>query len=226
MKAPASQTQRTPTRRKPTDILAPHFEIAGIVLDRQDKGESSLLFRIFSPERGLVAAMRKVSATKTSVLPDLFDQCFFELAPLGGDESSDLFALKDFSVNARMTGIPEDYARFSAAARICSWAERNGRYCDRPAEFYKVITGALQSLNGGANADLVLLKFLYVFCRDEGYAVREDFIPSLEAEDAELLKIALRTPSKEMVSSEAPHFARLLRRLEAWAAANTDILLS
>ncbi len=206
--------------------MASHFEIEGVVLDRQEKGENSLLFRIFSPKRGLIAAMRKVSATKTSVLPDLFDQCSFELAPFGSDENADLFALKDFSVAERMEGIPKDYACFSAAARICLWVEKNGRYSENPKDFYRVIVGALEALNTGANADLVLLKFLYVFCRDEGYAVKEDFFPSLGSGDADILRLALKTPSKDLGSLKESDFARLLKRLEIWTAANTDILLS
>jgi len=72
--------------------------------------------------------------------------------------------------------------------------------------------------------DIVYLKSLYCFARDEGYAVKQQWFPSLPSADRPLA-IALINQPLAIQTTSPPDVTRLLRSLENYVRQHTEIRL-
>ena len=68
------------------------------------------------------------------------------------------------------------------------------------------------------------LKSLYLFARDEGYPVKQEWLPSLAAADREVAASALNRPVGAQDADPAD-VARIRRSLEAYLGAHTEIII-
>ena len=194
-------------------------EFAGLVLSKSLSGERGILYRVFSPEAGLLALYKRVSSKTASALPDIFDAISARVSKASG---GDLMFVEEFEILGRRTGLAADYAAFCAACDIARIVAKNTRYLEEFARLHSALEGALDALEAGACADVVKVKFLYVFARDEGYPVKESFARSLDGGDLKLLSRLLSAPSSEC-GADSDGAARLLFALERWLYSSTDI---
>lgn len=187
-------------------------------MDRTLRGESGVLFRIFSAESGLAVLHKRVSQKKTAQLPDLFDviSAEAERSKTGG-----VLFLKDFERIASHARIAENYEAFECAAQIAKCALKNCVYLESFEKMHETLLAAFGAIAAGAAPVCVRLKFLYVFARGEGYPVKEDFAANLSAAEFEILKKILKTPAAEL--GEVGGAGALLENMEKWIGANTDI---
>ncbi|MBR4597991.1 MAG: hypothetical protein IKO42_06335 [Opitutales bacterium] len=193
--------------------------ITGIVLDKALRGESGVLFAVFSAELGLCRLYKRVSQKKTVQLPDFFDAISAEAEK---SKTGGMYFLRDFENIASHPRIAEDYGAFSDASEIAKCALKNAAYLERFAEMHALLQAAFAAINSGANSACVRVKFMYVFARGEGYPIKEDFAASLNAQEFSLLKKILNTPAAEL-GAEVEGARELLEKMMSWIAANTDI---
>ncbi len=193
--------------------------ITGIILEKSLRGESGVLFKIFSAESGLKLLHKRVGAKKTSQLPDFFDEIFAECEK---SKMGEMYFLKDFELQKSRTQIAVNYDAFLIACEIAKFALKNANYLEGFAQFYKTLSSSLDAINSGADATSVYIKFLYVFMRDEGYAIKEDFVASLTGDAFALLKKILTTPALELKKELAA--ASLLKQMQNWILENSSVL--
>lgn len=193
--------------------------ITGIVLDKSLRGESGILFKIFSEEAGLCVLYKRVGQKKTSHLPDLFDEICAECEK---SKTGDMFFLKDFELLKSHPQIARDYESFQIACEISKCAFKNAAYLEEFSNFHKILAASFGAINSGADALCVFIKYLYVFMRSEGYPIKEDFAASLTIGEFETLKEILSTPALQLKSRNA---APLLKKMQNWIISNTSVIL-
>lgn len=198
------------------------FEISqATVLDREIRGESSVLITVFSQNCGLVQMMKRASSKKTSQIPDLFDDIS---AFAQADSPSSLKFVRDFEILKHREGIAASYETFESASNLARCAVKNGRHMEDCVLFSRRLGRALDALAAGMAPPVVEIKFFYLLARDEGYAVREDFYTGLSPEKMGLFAEILKTPPSGL-SGLKPRAEDLLARLKVWIEANTDLIL-
>jgi len=92
---------------------------------------------------------------------------------------------------------------------------------------YTLLRNAFAAFSGPARPDVVHFKSLYRFARDEGYAVRQQWLPTLPADLQEKAGHLLHTPLGEITATAADEAttALLQQGLEDYLRAYTDVLI-
>lgn len=189
------------------------------VLNRDLRGESSLYIEAFSAKEGYLALIKRVSAKKTTSLPDIFDDIEAALTPA---DSGDLKFVGEFEIKRRRTAIASNYESFEDAVAIVETVRKNGRHIEDCAKLSTRLRRALDAIDSGLPSPIVRLKFLYLLARDEGYAVREDFFAHLSEIDKKLFLVLVKTPVAELLDFKS-HSRGMLEKLVDWVNASTDI---
>lgn len=191
------------------------------VLDRETRGESSLFLTLFAPDVGLVRCSKRVSAKKTSPMPDIFDDATFRTH--SRSESALRFA-DDFEIERRRAEIAARYGNFVQASMIASVVIKNGAQIENTRRLSAILKKALDSLGEARCAEIISIKFLYLLARGEGYAVREDFFAKLNEQKKRLFASLIEMPSRQ-TEMLAPFAREMLEDFRIWTASNTDIIL-
>ena len=189
------------------------------VLRRDLRGESSLYIEAFSGKLGLLSVIKKISSKKTSVLPDIFDDIDVVLNSASG--GGGLKFLGDFEILRRRTRIA--YEAFEDAAALAEVALKNGRHVEDTSKFSIRLRKSLDAIDAGNPSAIVRLKFLYLFARDKGYPVKEDFFAGLSGVEKRLFAALVRTPSAELFELKA-HSRGMLEKFLEWLERFTDII--
>lgn len=189
------------------------------VLFRDLRGESSLYIEAFSGRLGALSMMKRISAKKTSALPDIFDDIEASLNP---SSSGDLKFVGGFEIRRRRTAIASDYGAFEDAAAIAGVVRRNGRHIEDTARLSARLRRSLDAIDAGMPSQAVRLKFLYLLVRDEGYPVREDFFARLSENEKRLFAVIVNTPSAELSDFKA-YSRDMLEKFCRWISESTDI---
>ena len=189
--------------------------------------------QVFSAEHGALlvhqrlpksAARRAASpaqAAATRVTLDLFDEVSLRL------ESSNQGAtwfVTEARLITRHADIGRSYATLQAASALAGLVARNPVHEDSRASVAALLRQAFASFAAGARPDLVWFKSLYCFARDEGYPVKQQWFPTLPAEDRENVAKLLNRPLAEQTAPPAA-VTRLQARLEEYLTGHTEILL-
>ncbi|MEO6995392.1 MAG: hypothetical protein ABI273_17435 [Lacunisphaera sp.] len=196
----------------------------GFVLAKQASGSDSFeQLTFFSGESGLIHCLRRAAGSKTAAGPaiDLFDEA--ELWLESSNQGRTCF-IKEHRLIQRHAGIGRSYDTLRAAAALTTLISRN----TVPDESRESIIGwlrtTLAALAGGGRPDIIWLKALYCFLRDEGYPVKQQWWPSLTPADREVAAQLLNQPLAAQ-SAANPAVARITGQLEKWTQAETEIRL-
>jgi recombinational DNA repair protein (RecF pathway) len=194
------------------------------ILSKQPSGSDSFeQLGVFSGEHGALHCLiraPKPSSTNPGRL-DLFDEA--ELALESTNQGRTWF-IKEHRLIQRHDGIGRSYEALKAAAALATLITRNAV----PDESREPITGLLRNtfaaLGAGGRPDIVWLKAVFSFLRDEGYPVKQQWWPQLPPADRELAAHLLNQPLAAQ-TAEAPAVTKITRRLEEWIKAETEIHL-
>ena len=176
----------------------------------------------FSGEHGVLHCLRRVTQAKSASTPlDLFDEA--ELWLESSNQGRTWF-VKEHRFVERHTGIGRSYDTLRAAAAFTKLLTRN----PVSDESRPVVAGLLRSsfaaLAAGGRPDIVWLKTLYSFLRDEGYPVKQQWWPQLPAAGRDVAAVLLNQPlATQTAGMDA--VADITRRLEDWVQAETEIRL-
>jgi hypothetical protein len=180
-------------------------------------------FTLFSPEHGNLVALQRVPkrSSPTHVSPDLFDAVG---AMLESSNQGRTWFVKEIRILARRAGIGSSYDTLRFASALAAVVARNPVHEDSRASVARLLAQALDAFAAGVRPDVVHLKSLYLFARDEGYPVKQEWLPSLGEEDAQAAASVLnRKVGEQEVGT--PAVAALRSSLEAYLAGYTEIII-
>lgn len=201
------------------------LQTTGLILGRLPSGSDSFEhLTALSAEHGLLTCLRRLAkkANTSAAIPlDLFDEAELEL------ESSNqgrTWFIREHRHLLRHPGLGRSYAALQAASALASLVLRNPLPEESRGPILALLRQGLGALEQGARPDLVWLKALYCFLRDEGHPVKQRWWQQLSAGDRETAAQVLSQPLAGQAADPAA-VLHLRHRLEDWARTETDIRL-
>jgi hypothetical protein len=177
----------------------------------------------FSAGHGVLHLLRRVKQAKTASTPlDLFDE-----AELWLESSSQgrTWFIKEHRFIQRHEGIGRSYAALQVAANFGRILSRNPVGDESREPVTALLRSCFGALAAGGRPDIVWLKSLYCLLRDEGYPVKQQWWPELQPADRDLAAQLINQPLAGQAAEPAA-VARIAKRLENWAGAETEIRLN
>lgn len=199
----------------------PSLTTEALVLLKHPPAESFQSFTLLSPEHGVMLVRQRTSRKSTAAPPalDLFDNAAFLL-----ETAQQGWFVKEARVLRHRDGIGR-YETLLHASRLATLVACNARLIEAPVRLHALVEQALDAFAVSDRPDIVYLKSLYRFARDEGHPVREQWQPTLAPADRLLLTEVLHQP---LAAQTAPPAAvtRLRQRLETYLQGHTEIQTS
>ncbi len=205
----------------------------GFVLLKRPPSDAFQAFSLFSAEHGVLLIHQRVSrrggtaATKPgksgamSTPLDLFDEVSLRLE--SSNQGSTWF-VQESRLITRHPDLGRSYDTLRHASALAALVARNPVHEDSRAAVADLLRTAFASFAAGARPDLVWFKSLYLFARDEGYPVKQQWFPTLPATDRDDVATLLNRPLAAQTATPAA-VARLQNRLEEYLRGHTEILL-
>jgi hypothetical protein len=193
------------------------------VIERRPPTDAFQALGLFSGEHGNLLAMHRVPRKPSSahVAPDLFDEVS---AMLESSNQGRTWFVKELRITTRRPGIGRSYDALRFASALAAVVSRNPVHEESRSNVARMLGTALDALANGARADAVHLKSLYLFARDEGYPVTQEWLPSLSPADLAVARAVLNR-RLDAQDSPAADVARLRLSLEAYLASSTEIII-
>lgn len=212
-----------PDRCRSFAAFVPYRSTNAFVLSREPSGESMLRLQLFAETLGVLPAYRRISRSRTAAAsppPDLFDRID---AVLETRNEGRTWFLKEYTVTRRFAGLGQNYRRLEYASRLASILLKNPIHGDAAAALFADFETALCAWEEDAPPETVFLKALYVYARDEGFPVREDWrrgLPSARRDAADAL---IHRPLRDQPESALPHAVPLIESLQNWLRDHHDL---
>jgi recombinational DNA repair protein (RecF pathway) len=199
------------------------LQTEAIVLSRKPPADRFQQLTIFSSLHGGLLCLRRLSAksASTSAHLDLFDEADFHLE---SSNQGQTWFLKEARLIARHDGIGRSYESLRHASAFAAMIVRNPVHEESRASVYALLRQTLAAFGATARPDIVFVKALYCFARDEGYPVKQEWWQGLSPATRDAVADLLNQPVSAQTT--APHaVASLTRRLEEYLREHTEILL-
>jgi len=199
------------------------LQTSAFILAKQLSGSDKFeQLTVFSGEHGLLHCLCRVAPSKTASPPlDLFDEAALWLESTNQGRT---WFIKEHRFIQRHTGIGRSYDTLRAAAAFTQLLNRNPVSDESRPVIAALLRTSFAALAAGGRPDIVWLKTLYSFLRDEGYPVKQQWWPQLPAADRDTAAQLLNQPLAAQTTDTAT-VVRLTHRLEAWVHAETEIRL-
>lgn len=204
------------------------LQTEAFVLLKRPPADSFQTFTLFSPAHGALLALQRIpkKSTANHLALDLFDEISVSLET--SNQGSSWF-IKEARLIARAANIGRSYETLRLASAFATLIARNPVHEESREPVATLLRTALAAFGSSPRPDIVYFKTLYCFARDEGYPVKQEWLASLphdhRAEATHLLHTPLAHFEKLETKNQKPETELLLRRLEAYLRAHTEILL-
>ncbi|PTY00527.1 hypothetical protein [Opitutus sp. ER46] len=202
---------------------AQSLQTEGFILLKYPPGDSFQTLTVFSPEHGNLAVLQRI-AKKPGTNPalDLFDE-----AALGLETSNQgrTYFLKEARLLTRHPDIGRSYESLRLACALATLIARNPVHEDSRPQVGALLRTVFAAFAASDRPDIVYLKGLYRFARDEGYPLKEQWFPTLPSADRAALTALLNRPLAEQ-ATPAEMVAHLQRRLEDYLRGHTEIIVA
>jgi len=152
---------------------------------------------------------------------DLFDEVTLMLE---SSNQGQTWFVKEARLIARPVGIGRGYESLRFASVLSGLVARNQVEPESRERVATLLRTAFAAFAAGARPDVVYFKSLYVFARDEGYPLNQDWFPTLSAEDRAAVATLLNRPLAEQTATPAL-VTRLQAQLERYLSGHTDIII-
>ncbi len=195
----------------------------GYVLKIDAAGESSQRCHFFSREKGLLDCRKRISARSPSkVFPELFDHAQLELEQ---PQSGKVWFVREYRVLHRFEALAKRYNSLLYASEYSNMLNRNLVYLESPRNTFHLFAESLQHWESSQRPEVTYFKSLYLFTRDEGYPVKEDWGANLlDPQRLKALSLLRHSLDDQEVSQKDAEL--LIGNLKGWIAQNTEIQLS
>ncbi|MDB6127959.1 MAG: hypothetical protein JWM35_1855 [Verrucomicrobia bacterium] len=192
------------------------------VLLKRPASDSFQGFNVFSAEHGGLLVHQRISkkAASSTVALDLFDEVSLRLE---SSNQGQTWFVQEARLVTRHAELGRSYETLRHASDLAALVARNMVHEDSRAQVAALLRQALASFASGARPDLIGFKSLYLFARDEGYPVKQQWFPTLPAEDRADVATLLNRPLAEQTAA-IPVVTRLRARLEEYLRGHTEIL--
>jgi hypothetical protein len=155
---------------------------------------------------------------------DLFDEVSLHL------ESSNqgrTWFVREARILSRPGGIGRSYEALQAASAFAALIARNPVEHESRPNVTALLRAVFSALAAAGPPAVIYLKSLYRFASEEGYPVKQQWLPSLPKLLRSQAELLLRTPLAALGAQAVPAEAcgNLQRRLETYLRENTEILL-
>ena len=200
------------------------LQTSAFILSRQPSGSDAFeQLTAFSSEHGTLHCLRRVAQGKsTASTPlDIFDET--ELSLESTNQGRTWF-IKEHRLIQRHEGIGRSYEALKAEAAFATLISRNAVPDESREPITELLRNTFTALSTGGRPDIVWLKALYSFLRDEGYPVKQQWWPQLPAADRDLAAHLLNQPLAAQ-TADVPAVTKITRRLEEWIKSETEIRL-
>lgn len=193
------------------------------VIEKRPPADAFQTFGLFSAEEGNLLALQRIprKPSPSHVAPDLFDTVSVMLE--SSNEGRTWF-VKEVRVAVRRSAIGRSYEALRFASALAAVVSRNAVGAESRPGVERLLRTALDAFGTDARPDIVHLKSLYLFARDEGYPMKQDWLPSLPPADRAMAAALLGRPLSEQ-DSPASEVARIRLALESYLGANTEIVV-
>lgn len=190
----------------------------GVVLSLAPRGENQVLVGLLCPDHGWISLLKRLpqnaGRASTNDRPDLFDSAEVTWQAQGRYLQSYL------KLKAR-PGLARPYRTLQEAAEWARLWCKNAPHMPPDADSIALIEQTLDAMAAYPLPQTAHLKALYRLCREQGYAVRENWLASLPDDLQPLAQRCLFTPLEALGIDDEPG-GKLLQNLRRWMAAETD----
>lgn len=187
-----------------------------IVLKLTPTGERFTQVNLLTSQHGLFSLLKRNQNKANAFSIDLFDQGEAHIDNKPGENANQGF-LNDFHVSKKRSGLGKNYRLLQAASWMSGLLLANPIHEETTEDLLRLAERAFDALNDGRPPQAVMLKTLYVFARDEGYPILEDWASKLSPQIASKVATLLKTPLAEIQLDEASQksaFASLAHYVE------------
>ena len=193
------------------------------VIEKRPPSDAFQTFGLFSAEHGNLLALQRISKRGASALavPDLFDEIH---AMLESSNQGRTWFVKDLRIATRRSLIGRSYDALLFASALARVIGRNQVHEESRENVALLLRTAFDAFGTAARPDIVYLKSLYVFARDEGYPVKQEWMPSVPEGDRALATGIINRPVAEQ-HPPPEDVARIRASLEAYLGSNTEIVI-
>lgn len=192
-----------------------------IVLTKRERGEKFWLLEALSPEKGCLSFLvRKTSKAGKTTIPDLFDFAEVRLKAKGEE---DFYFLTEYHLVQRGQKIAQHYQNFHWAMRFALLLSRNAQHLTHPEVVFNMMKKSIQAWMDFELAEIIYLKSVFVFAKNEGFAVQQGWLGSLSHAQKETVETLLYTPLREMEKEEST--SALIELLERWLVRHCEFII-
>lgn len=190
------------------------MSVSGVVVGRSPTAGGYERLELLTDGNGLLSLMRRPGAKNAVTQPDLFDLCEVRLEARSGGA----WFLREYVLLRRFAGLGSRYGALVAASEWGRLVLANAHSVESTALLYSVTVRALDAWERGVEPSAVRLKALYLFARDEGLPVREDWFAGLSEDRKGVAASVMNTPldSLDPGSVDASVLDALAASLEKW----------
>lgn len=199
------------------------IETDGLVLLKQPPSDSFQTLTVFSAEHGVMTVLQRVpkKASSAGTLLDLFDEAALVLETSNQGRT---YFVKEAQLLARHAEIGRSYDALRLASALTTVVARNQVHEESREGVWSLLRTALTAFGASTRPDIVYLKSLYRFARDEGYPLKEEWFQALTAQDRGDLSSLLNRPLAEQ-TVDVQTVSRFQLKLEDYLRSNTEIYL-
>jgi hypothetical protein len=199
------------------------LQTEAFVLLKRPPADSFQSFTLFSAEHGILLALQRVSKKPSAAATplDLLDEVSLSLESRNQGQT---WFVQEARLVTRQPDLGRSYETLRLASALASLVARNPVSEESRQDVAILLRQALAAFAAGHRADFVWFKSLYRFARDEGYPLKEQWFPTLPADDRAAVAGLLNRPLAEQAGS-AETVARLTERLMNYLRGHTEIIL-
>lgn len=197
------------------------LQTEGFALLKQPPGDNFQTYSVFSPAHGQLLVLQRVTrrANPAQAPIDLFDEVSLLLETSNQGRT---YFVREARLITRHTDIARRYDALRFASALAGLVARNPVHEESRRGVGNLLRTALAAFAASDRPDVVYLKSVYRFARDEGYPLKEEWFPTLPSSDRAELSTLLNRPLSDQ--SAAPELvARYQRRLEEYLKGHTEI---
>lgn len=193
------------------------------MLTRKPPSERFQQLTVFSGRHGGLLCLRRLSAKSapTSAILDLFDRADLWLET--SNEGRTWF-IKEARILARHDSIGRSYDALRLASAFAAIIARNPVHEESREGVYSLLEKTFAAFGSTPRPDLVYLKALYCFARDEGYPVKQEWWQGLATAARAAASEMLNQPVAGQAAAPAA-VAGLTHKLEDYLRTHTEILI-
>lgn len=200
----------------------PEVVTHAIALGHEPRGETYIAYRLLSQERGTVTGLvRRSSKPNKQPLIDLFDEGEFRIELKPGSLSG---FIKDAQIVRKRSLLARNYQAFESAARFSKTILANPAHEENVGGIFNLLSKGLDAWETRSNPRATYFKCLYLYCRQEGYPVKEEWAQGLPPNEKTFILEVLNRPLHEL-SENAEPMTHAIGKLEHYIRHHTHIRL-